>query len=546
MLNHLKEVRDQVYNVKYRLQDRSLKRKVNQSIEVIVSLTTFPKRIKYLPIVIGSLLDQTVQPDRIIVYLSSMEFPNRNLQVINNLRKKGIEFEFRDGNFKAHKKYLYAMFEHPDAVIITVDDDCVYSKDTIALLLDSYKSHPSAVSAMRVHRIRLRNGKILPYEQWESVSKQLVDKECMTLFATGVGGVLYPPHVLDERFSDIEAIKTVCFTADDIWLKCMEVLKGTSVVCVKREKENVKQLFGASSKDGLATYNIAQNMNDVQLNDTCALLGIDLYKAITQPKLSNGKVSIIMLTYNAPQYVRHSIETLQYTEYYDFELIVYDNNSQSVTRELLKSYEKKGLIDRLVLANNNSLFCGGNNRAAKYASQDSQYLLLLNSDVEIRNRKWLLEMMRVHKRGLTACQLCCEQDNRPDGWCVLIDRDLFDTYKLDEDRFIWAFSVADLCARLMKDGYSVQTIEKFDRFIHHFGGSSEVSRKVVDAQEDYDVSSWFLHPCDIVELEHDESEDVLSSSAFSLYNSYSRLFRRVRRIPWKMRQLFLGKVMMKK
>ena len=45
----------------------------------------------------------------------------------------------------------------------------------------------------------------------------------------GVAGVLYPPKCLHEDVFDIEGIKNLCLTADDVWLSCMALLKKTSI-----------------------------------------------------------------------------------------------------------------------------------------------------------------------------------------------------------------------------------------------------------------------------------------------------------------------------
>lgn len=50
------------------------------------------------------------------------------------------------------------------------------------------------------------------------------------------------------------------------------------------------------------------------------------------------KISIVMLTYNAPKYVEHSIKTVRNgTLELNYELIVYDNHSSAKTVDLLKN-----------------------------------------------------------------------------------------------------------------------------------------------------------------------------------------------------------------
>ena len=49
------------------------------------------------------------------------------------------------------------------------------------------------------------------------------------LFATGVGGVLYPPNALKISKQNINEIKT-CLWDDDIYLKVLEIRYGINVV----------------------------------------------------------------------------------------------------------------------------------------------------------------------------------------------------------------------------------------------------------------------------------------------------------------------------
>ena len=60
---------------------------------------------------------------------------------------------------------------------------------------------------------------------------------------------------------------------------------------------------------------------------------------------------------------------------------------------------------------------------------------------------------------------------RADGYCFLIDRELFLRYGLDESfPFWWCF--AKLQGELLRDGFSVKAIRNHKRILHHYGGKS--------------------------------------------------------------------------
>lgn len=183
------------------------------------------------------------------------------------------------------------------------------------------------------------------------------------------------------------------------------------------------------------------------------------------------KVSILMLTHNAPRYVGLSIHTLvRFTRDVNYELVVVDNASGEPTKNLLRRLHREGLIQKLALLGYNSFFARGNNIAAGLAAEDSTQLLLLNSDVEIKDSNWLSNLLAVHKPGITAYGVV-ENPLRVDGYCLLVNAALYRQCMLDENhQFYWA--VTKFQARLLAQGYSVQGYAEHERYLHHFGGKS--------------------------------------------------------------------------
>lgn len=182
-------------------------------------------------------------------------------------------------------------------------------------------------------------------------------------------------------------------------------------------------------------------------------------------------VSILMLTHDAPEYVSLAIRTVKnLTEEVEFELIVVDNASRSPTRELLKDLRSHGLIDKFELLDRNSLFAEGNNIAARMASSRASHLLLLNSDIEVKDARWLRNLLDGHERGISAYGVALDPA-RVDGYCLLIDADLFHRHQLDESHQWW-WSVTKLQARILQEGYSVRGYQEHEKYVHHFGGKS--------------------------------------------------------------------------
>lgn len=205
-------------------------------------------------------------------------------------------------------------------------------------------------------------------------------------------------------------------------------------------------------------------------------------------------VSIIMLSFNAKLYTKHALKTLKYTEEIEYEIIVLDNNSDMKTKEMLKELKRDGYIDKLIFENENTLFAKGNNIAASYCSKNSDYILLLNSDVEIRDKKWLKILFEKHQRGATSFGLCDTPPHiRGDGYCFLIDKDLYLEYKLDEE-YEWFWSVTKLQANLLKAGLTVTVVNRHNTLLYHYGGMSGtgwMNSKGLETEGEI-IKNWFV------------------------------------------------------
>ena len=81
--------------------------------DLVVSLTSFPVRIGKLHRVIRGLLAQSLQPRKIVLYLSLEEFPDRACQRAHGAENDRFEIRFVEGNLRPYKKLLYALADFP-------------------------------------------------------------------------------------------------------------------------------------------------------------------------------------------------------------------------------------------------------------------------------------------------------------------------------------------------------------------------------------------------------------------------------------------------
>lgn len=190
--------------------------------------------------VVRSLFAQLRLPDLTVLYLSEDQFPDGVKSLPPSLTScLGRDFQIRwvRGDMRSHKKYLYAVRDFPEDLVITVDDDIVCRNTLVGDLLDAHARHPHAVAAIRTHLMEFdTNGVLLPYSSWQmevgNPRPDLCDRPSMRLFGTSGAGMLFPPGSLPAAAFDTEAIGGTCPNADDVWLKAMTAIAGYPTVSV--------------------------------------------------------------------------------------------------------------------------------------------------------------------------------------------------------------------------------------------------------------------------------------------------------------------------
>ncbi len=235
---------------------------------IIVSLTSYPARFPTLPICLKSILNQTLKPTKVILWLDKDVSLENIPQEILKLQKKGLEIRCGGDPLKPHKKYIHAMKEFRDACIVTVDDDVIYTRDMLASLYASYKKYPNCISARRVHKILYDiNHKAVDYNSWDYDCKKDPGPS-LQLFATGVGGVLYPPHIfdMDSEYFNPQNIMDNAWSVDDVWLKFVENSLNIPVAWVPNKQTHPFYITNKElAKTSLYIANVHNNRNDVAI-----------------------------------------------------------------------------------------------------------------------------------------------------------------------------------------------------------------------------------------------------------------------------------------
>lgn len=234
--------------------------------KIIVSLTSFPARIDYVGYSIKSLFNQTVKPDRIILWLANEQFENQELpELLEQLQSKGLEIRFCE-DLKSHKKYHYALKEQTqEELVITYDDDLIYPENSIERLVELHKKFPDCIITNRAQAAEFENGEFLPYPKWKVRSSIGVKKPAMVLFPSTGGGTLYPYNAVNEEAFNIKKMKEIAFSADDLWMRFMSALNGTQIVKTVKNHKTFTVIDG-SQTESLQVENCIGGANDKAVN----------------------------------------------------------------------------------------------------------------------------------------------------------------------------------------------------------------------------------------------------------------------------------------
>lgn len=230
---------------------------------IIVSLTTFPARINNVWQVIECMKRQTCKPQKIILWLSKVQFPTEADIPLSLKSEEDDVFliRFVEGDIRSHKKYYYVSKEYPNSLVFLIDDDIYYPSDIIQKSLDAFNKYPHSVICNYGYKIKYSNTVgMLPYREWEHKYNATNDPN---LFFGSGGGTLFIPSNMYKDLCDVKTACRLCPLADDIWLNAMARLSGCNIILLKNG--NILPVYNRNNIK-LMSENLNNNQNDCQLS----------------------------------------------------------------------------------------------------------------------------------------------------------------------------------------------------------------------------------------------------------------------------------------
>ena len=230
--------------------------------DVPISMTSWMPRIDALPLVLLSMIEQSLRPAAVHVWLCAEDQDMISARHRNFFTEHGVQFHETD-NIGPHKKWLPLIESGHEEAFVIADDDTFYPRDWFEGLVKEGEDHQDEIIAHRCHRMRVdANHHIRPYAEWpRAVSSQRESSH--DLFAVGCGGTLVRPAAIADEFRSRDLIGKLCDRADDIWLKAAYIHSGYKV---RKSNYDFPSLdYPGTTQCGLAVTNVDQGENDQQL-----------------------------------------------------------------------------------------------------------------------------------------------------------------------------------------------------------------------------------------------------------------------------------------
>ena len=205
---------------------------IKRKTPVVVTLTSYPARIKTVSQGIQTLLSQSVKPDRVVLWLAKPQFPGGRKDLPEDLlalEKRGLSIRWCKDDMKSYKKIIPALKAFPRAILITADDDLLYEKNWLELLLKSYARYDRDINIHRATKLYWHDGRFLtsPGGKFFYPGANAMNKLC------GGAGAVFPPGCFHRDVCRRDIFEKLAPTSDDIWLWAMAVLNGWRVRVVE-------------------------------------------------------------------------------------------------------------------------------------------------------------------------------------------------------------------------------------------------------------------------------------------------------------------------
>jgi hypothetical protein len=220
-----------------RIQCASLPRHHCLTKRLIVNVTSHLKRFSTIHLTLECLLNQTIIPDEIILWIAKEDIKSLPARV-NEFRSTISIIPCE--NLYSYKKLVPAVQLDPDAYHVTADDDVYYPFRWLEQLVDRARHSVCCTFYHFGFRIAWSGADIMSYRHWipDTYSSNILTKG-NSILPIGVGGIMYPPHCFHPDMTNKSLFLTLAPFSDDLWFFAMTRLTNHSPMKVGPDFEQI-------------------------------------------------------------------------------------------------------------------------------------------------------------------------------------------------------------------------------------------------------------------------------------------------------------------
>lgn len=205
--------------------------------KTILSCTTTAGRLKIFYYCYQSLLKQSFKPNLFIVNIANEEFGEEgDFNIPDWLNKDDITLNLVP-DIGPYKKLIPTLeFANDEDLIITSDDDVIYSENWLHDLVEKAKLFPDSIICGRARMMRKNIfGNWQNYENWKICTSEFKSKHLLPI---GVAGVVYRKRLLDIDFLLNNDFMKIAPGTDDLWFKMASLRANNNVYVVPLIESN--------------------------------------------------------------------------------------------------------------------------------------------------------------------------------------------------------------------------------------------------------------------------------------------------------------------
>lgn len=230
---------------------------IYKKVNYIVSMTTIPSRKKWFKEYVDSILKQSFYFDKFVINIDDnlTEGDYEFYESIKDFDER-IEINVCDHKWRSCNKLLPTLKKYSNSVIITVDDDIYYPKDSIKKLVEEYEKNSDCIICLSSNPIKFNDNK---YGGIFIVDDVCFGQKGYSKYLSNC--CLFPPHIFDnsDLFDYDKMIMCTKGLHDELWFWVNSTLNGVKSINVNNYLINVDSYtFEGTYEDGyrLLNFNI--------------------------------------------------------------------------------------------------------------------------------------------------------------------------------------------------------------------------------------------------------------------------------------------------